>query len=56
MENLLGAAGQQRLQDYFDRIGEILDNKCRRASFAMYAQGLFAEGDRKSVEPIAARG
>src|SRR5258706_8983777 len=25
------------------------------ASFAMYAMGLFGDGDRKSVEPIAAR-
>jgi SRSO17 transposase len=33
----------------------VLKNKKRRASFALYAYGLVAEGERKSVEPIAAR-
>jgi len=54
MENL-GAAGVERLESYFDEIGKVLGDDRRRASFAMYAMGLFGDGERKSVEPIAAR-
>lgn len=49
------AAAEQRMGTFFDRIGLVLANKRRRASFAMYAQGLLGEGERKSAEPIAAR-
>lgn len=49
------AEAQVRLVAYLDQLGEILDNKCRRASFATYALGLLSEGERKSMEPIAAR-
>ncbi len=45
----------QRLEDFFAMIGEVLRNKKRKASFAAYALGLMGEGDRKSMEPIAAR-
>lgn len=48
-------AGEQRLEAYFDRIGQILGREERRASFATYALGILGEGERKSVEPIAAR-
>jgi len=51
----LNPEGQQRLIEYFSHIGDILNNKKRRASFALYAAGLIAEGERKSVEPIAGR-
>ena len=44
-----------RIRDYLDGVGDLLGNKCRRASFASYALGLLAEGDRKSMEPIAMR-
>lgn len=54
MEDLPREA-QRRLDEYFSRIGVILGNDERRASFAIYAQGLFGDGERKSVEPIAAR-
>jgi SRSO17 transposase len=47
--------GQQRLADYLTQIGNVLNNKKRRASFALYAYGLVADGERKSVEPIATR-
>jgi SRSO17 transposase len=50
----LDAAAQCRLTEYFSTIGEALDNKCRRASFAMYAMGLLGTSERKSAEPIAA--
>ena len=55
MEQVLDGAGIERLEEYFDEIGEVLGDKRRRASFAMYAMGLFGDGERKSVEPIAAR-
>jgi SRSO17 transposase len=51
----VGAAEQGRLQSYFDGVGSILGDKRRRASFAMYAYGILGDGERKSVEPIAAR-
>lgn len=55
MLDLEDATADQRLDQFLAEIGEVLGNKKRRASFAMYAVGLLGEGDRKSVEPIAAR-
>src|SRR5688500_15882738 len=55
MDQLMGADAQRRLGEYFAEIGEALGNKTRRASFATYAMGLLADGERKSIEPIAAR-
>ena len=55
MQYKLGAGGEKRLAEYVDEIGNVLANKKRRASFACYAMGLFGDGERKSVEPIAAR-
>jgi SRSO17 transposase len=51
----MGTDGMQRLADYFALIGEVLRNKKRKASFAAYALGVLSEGDRKSMEPMAAR-
>jgi SRSO17 transposase len=51
----LDAAGSARLGTYFSKIGACLRDKRKRASFAMYAYGLLGDGERKSVEPIAAR-
>jgi SRSO17 transposase len=55
MEYQLNAAGEGRLAEYVDRIGSVLGHESRRASFAIYALGLLGDGERKSVEPIAAR-
>lgn len=55
MTNLMDAAAQRRLTGYFDRIGEVLSRADRRESFAIYAMGILGDGERKSVEPIAAR-
>src|SRR5882757_6732490 len=55
MANLMNAAAQRRLSEYFDRIGHVLGRKGRRESFALYAEGIFGDTDRKSIEPIAAR-
>lgn len=54
-EFLLDADGQRRLLEYFDRIGDVLGDEARRASYAVYAMGLLTDGDRKSMEPISAR-
>jgi SRSO17 transposase len=48
-------AVERRLTGYFDQIGEVLGRPERRASFATYALGILSEGERKSIEPIAAR-
>jgi SRSO17 transposase len=55
MTHILDEAGVERLEAYFATIGEVLADDRRRASFAMYAMGLMGDGERKSVEPIAAR-
>lgn len=55
MRKFMDASGVRRLEEYFQTIGGILGNESRRGSFATYAMGLLGEGERKSVEPIAAR-
>ena len=45
-----------RMHDFFEkRIGKLLPRSEQRVSFAIYAQGVVGDGERKSVEPIAAR-
>src|SRR5215831_11516260 len=51
----MNAATERRLSEYFDRIGAVLGRKGRRQSFALYAAGILGDGERKSIEPIAAR-
>ena len=51
----MNAAAVQRLESYFQKIGDVLGNESRRGSFAVYAMGLLGDAERKSVEPIAAR-
>jgi SRSO17 transposase len=55
MDYPLEGEGLQRLEEYFERIGDVLGDDKRRASFATYAIGLLSDGERKSMEPIAAR-
>src|SRR5437867_152620 len=55
MRPIIDSAAEQRLRDYFDRIGNVLGDDARRTSFATYAMGILGEGERKSIEPIAAR-
>jgi SRSO17 transposase len=54
MEYIMDAAAERRLQQYIDRIGEVLGHPKRREAFASYAVGLLSDLERKSVEPIAA--
>jgi SRSO17 transposase len=52
----MDTAGAARVADYFTTtVGKHLRRKDQRASFATYAFGLLSDGERKSVEPIAAR-
>ena len=46
---------ETRFNVYLDKIGGSLRDKRQRASFAVYAAGLLSDGERKSMEPIAAR-
>ena len=55
MSYSLDRPAQQRLSDYFSTIGKVLRHAAKRASFAIYALGILGDGERKSVEPIAAR-
>lgn len=48
-------AGEARLETFLEDLGDLLGDRRRKASFATYALGLLGEGERKSVEPIAAR-
>jgi SRSO17 transposase len=52
----MDAGTAARATEYFTvRLGKHLRRKSQKASFATYAFGLMADGERKSVEPIAAR-
>ena len=49
-------AMERRLGNFLNgRIGRHLARREQRESFALYAHGILADGERKSVEPIAAR-
>lgn len=56
MDYEFDAAAAERLHDFFiRRIGRHLRRREQRESFATYAFGILSDGERKSVEPIAAR-
>src|SRR5215203_6016878 len=48
-------AGQQRLDEYLDELATALGHADREAPFWSYCLGLLLDGERKSVEPMAAR-
>jgi SRSO17 transposase len=50
------SAMESRLGEFLNgRIGRHLARREQKESFAIYAHGILADGERKSVEPIAAR-
>lgn len=50
------SAMELRLDEFLNgRIGKHLARREQKESFALYAQGILGDGERKSVEPIAAR-
>ena len=48
-------ARQQRLVDYLDRLAEAAGHADRAVPLRLYCTGLLLPGERKSVEPMAAR-
>src|SRR5450759_707820 len=49
-------AMERRLGEFLNgRIGRHLSRREQKESFALYAHGILGDGERKSVEPIAAR-
>lgn len=52
---VMDAAAERRLSSYMERIGDVLGDDKRRASFATYMIGLLSTAERKSMEPIAAQ-
>jgi SRSO17 transposase len=55
MDRKLESPTMGRLEAFLGGLGTKLRDKRQRASFALYAMGILSEGERKSVEPIAAR-
>jgi len=55
-ENPSEIAAAARLEEFFSGVGTHLKDRRKRESFAMYAFGILSDGERKSAEPIAARG
>src|SRR5919199_4053834 len=46
---------EERFDDYVGRLGDVLGHADRRAPLRAYPTGLLPPGERKSVEPMAAR-
>ncbi|HZA51907.1 MAG TPA: IS701 family transposase, partial [Myxococcaceae bacterium] len=46
---------RRHLDTYLHGLGDLLGTNEQRANFALYVIGLLSEGERKSVEPMAAR-
>src|SRR3954462_7956405 len=46
---------EERFDDYVGRLGDVLGHADRRAPLRSYTTGLLLPGERKSVEPMAAR-
>jgi SRSO17 transposase len=49
------ADSESRFASYVERVGAVLGHADRRTPFRSYCAGLILPGERKSVEPIAAR-
>jgi SRSO17 transposase len=49
------AGWEERFDDYVERLGDVLGHADRRGPLRAYATGLLLPGERKSVEPMAAR-
>src|SRR5947209_20133602 len=46
---------EERFGGYVERLGDVLGHADRRAPLRLYTTGLLLPGERKSVEPMAAR-
>src|SRR5438477_2630305 len=55
MNTSIPVPAEQRLQDYLSRLTTVLGHADRRERVVGYCTGLLLPGERKSVEPMAAR-
>jgi SRSO17 transposase len=55
MDYEAGAPAMARMESFIERVTSSLRDHRSRSSFAVYAFGLLTDGERKSMEPIAAR-
>jgi SRSO17 transposase len=55
MSDPIDTASEQRLQQYLSRLTAVLGHADRKARLVGYCTGLLLPGERKSVEPMAAR-
>src|SRR5215212_326915 len=55
MSDPIHTASEQRLQEYLCRLTAVLGHADRKARLVGYCTGLLLPGERKSVEPMAAR-
>ena len=55
MNEPLPETGERRLQAYLARLAEVVGHADRRERVVGYCTGLLLPGERKSVEPMAAR-
>src|SRR5437763_17009252 len=49
------AGWEERFDDYVERLGDTLGHAARRAPLRAYTTGLLLPGERKRVDPMAAR-
>ena len=55
MNKPLPETGERRLQAYLSRLAEVVGHADRKERLVGYCTGLLLPGERKSVEPMAAR-
>jgi SRSO17 transposase len=55
MSDPIHTASEQRLQEYLARLTAVLGHADRQQRLVGYCTGLLLPGERKSVEPMAAR-
>src|SRR3954447_6701181 len=55
MSESIPKTGEQRLQGYLSRLAEVVGHADRKERLVGYCTGLLLPGERKSVEPMAAR-
>src|SRR3954449_10571147 len=55
MSESIPKTGEQRLQGYLSRLAEVVGHADRKERIVGYCTGLLLPGERKSVEPMAAR-
>ena len=55
MSDRIDTASEHRLQEYLSRLTAVLGHADRKQRLVGYCTGLLLPGERKSIEPMAAR-